>query len=357
MAQSRWKCVFAACFVLGDWFGIGAKEDRVVSRPAEQKSILEEQIGAVYDVYPTDPNQQVIVRLMEAAFREDPRQPNSRPAAWIDRVRDTQPAAPPDLRTLAPAVLFHDAKLANAHWKDFRVRCPLTSKFFIKEKLTPRIQVMPGDVDAERFIANIHDLVRVNQRELEFVGDAEVETAKPAERARTLQEFLNLLVMVDYLYAHGGEVGKVYGYKLTRLVRMCISDLHWITVDHVQFEQRILLELIWPHLALDKGRYRERDFRALVSAFPSRPMSKEKMWIMKWGINHKVDCANDFRDLCLVHRSNAYGVANDYGGLLVLQHVLHPAGDSQLIEKAFLQRFGDHDGRIKYAEYLKALGK
>lgn len=83
--------------------------------PPMKKSILEPQVGMIFDLYPKDENAKTIVRLLEEAFTEDKR--GSRPGKWIDAIPATRPDPPPRLTPeLTPHELLHDAAKVNAHW-------------------------------------------------------------------------------------------------------------------------------------------------------------------------------------------------------------------------------------------------
>ena len=326
------------------------------SHPERRISPLEEQIGAVVDVYPTDPRGQEVMAILEEAFADDP--PGIRTAKWIDELPATLPPAPPDIEpTLPPEVLFHDLDQANAHWEAFQKRNPRTAAFFIKRNIRPTITEMPGD-EGEPYDPVYKRDYGQNwgryaalwlKRDNEYTAYSDLN--REPDRVSHLKELGACVLLRDFLNARGGEPGKRAAFYFKRMVQSSL----YLPLREFRSEEAIhpiVAETVWPYLDIEAGRCTINDIRQLSGELTH----KEYLRLDKWGLNNGVPCRYPSdRRLTLVTRLNTYVKAKDYGGQIICCYAYDPSAIRLRpeIEIGFRKRFGDEIGMKKLKRYFE----
>ena len=326
------------------------------SHPERRISPLEEQIGAVVDVYPTDPRGQEVMAILEEAFADDP--PGIRTAKWIDELPATLPPVPPDIEpTLPPEVLFHDLDQANAHWEAFQKRNPRTAAFFIKRNIRPTITEMPGDegepydpVYKRDYGQNWGRYAALwKKRDYEYRAYSDLN--RESDRMAHLKELGAYLVLRDYLIARGGEPGKRAAYHFKQIIGMTLNNCHQ-DFGTEEIIHPIASETIWPHLDVEAGFCTIIDIRQLSGELTH----EEYLRLDKWGLNQHVRYRTPSdRRLTLVTRLNTYVKAKDYGGQIICCYAYDPSAIRLRpeIEIGFRKRFGDKLGMKKLKRYFE----
>ena len=320
----------------------------IPEQPIRPKSMLEDQIGAVYDLYPEDPKQQAIVRLLEEFFTDDP--PGVRTAKWIDDLPAEQPPAPPEILPVIPEdPLLYRCPLVHAHWAAFQTRNPRTGKFFRELGLAPlKYGDMPGS-SARQFTFRQRD--RFEHGDVQFASD-------PSEQNRLayLQLLLNHLVLYDILLARGGPNQRGNAREILSFTYNNMPGLSKFDNSR-DLQHAIADELFWPHIVPEQCT--DQDISQMTSAFARDEEIVHRLSIGKWVVNKKVSCTENHRMGILIGRLNAYGKANDFGGLFVICHALYPnwPADELMKTNAFVKRFGEETGRQKLADYRKLVAE
>ena len=333
--------------------------------PPHRVSPLEEQIGAVVDVYPTDPRGQEVMAILEEAFADDP--PGIRTAKWIDELPATLPPAPPDIApTLPPEVLFHDLAAANAHWPAFQLRNPKTAAFFIQHNIRPLISEMPGDEGppmdptfgieiGDHWNTFVEQVKKYRQPHLDFS-----DLRQEADRNALLELSGGALLLADFLRARGGDPGKNFVYR-TNLVAEVSRFGDFETSDDAsaelrcrRFAEHIGYEMEWPWLDISRERCGIWNIRGLSNDLSK----KDYLRLDKWSLNHglRYQFQQD-RDLTLITRLNAYVEVRDYGGMIICCYALSPSGQDlrSNLEVGFGNRFGQELGMEKLKRYFELI--
>ena len=183
------------------------------------------------------------------------------------------------------------------------------------------------------------------------------------------QEYLNLMVYLDFLHARGGEAGKGLARGLTYHVRsLRLNLIHLAGDEKVEWREpedydRVMaaeatrarqlytdltIELIWAQWPTEEVEVRWH----LEPEFANH--SAPQLWYSKWVINHRIPTTGENRTFFMVHRENTYYHYGDHGGSLVFFHVVSPGEDPENLKPSFLKRFGELRGTELYNEYAVA---
>ena len=260
------RTLFVCAFQLALGIALAANAPTSNTLPSGEavENFLMRQVGGGYAELTTDTQKKKPLQLlMEEIVLADGR--DKAPGKWIDDIPDTQPPVKPDIvPRLSTASLYTDFKAANAHWKYFLQRYPVTGGYIEDnlKQISFTSSTLPGrDLDA--YIKNLRSLNRY-----------------PQGKDNNLRRMGEGIVYVDFLFARGSEQTKLQAYWL--LEEISENIVH--NYKDKGFARIVMSEFAWPMMEPGTKRYSERMREYLSDSVLSS--KKDYYRVQKWMINH-----------------------------------------------------------------------